>query len=70
MLASVHNPLVKHLVKIRENRKYRLQHNSLLVSGFTVVSEIAASHKPNKIFVENLQDALPCPEIYQVSPAV
>jgi RNA methyltransferase, TrmH family len=70
MIASTHNPLVKHLVKLRENRKYREEQNSVAIFGFKLIGEIAAISPPQKIFVENLSDAPHCPTIYQVSPAV
>jgi len=70
MIASVHNSLVKHLVQIRESKKYRNEQQSLIVSGFKLVKEIATCCVPKKLFVENLADALPCPEVYQVTEPV
>lgn len=50
-ITSLQNPLVKHLVKLRQNPKYRLKENSVLISGFKLVREIAKSVSPKKIFV-------------------
>lgn len=67
MIASLHNPLVKHLIKLKENKKYREAKGAVLITGFKLIKELAERHPPRKIFVEKLEDALPCPEIYQVS---
>jgi len=39
-ISSVQHPLVKHLVKLRQNRDYRYDHHSLLVEGITMVTEM------------------------------
>lgn len=70
MIASIHNPLIKHVVRLRENRRYREEHGSVCVSGFKLVREIAALVAPQRVFVENLEDAIPCSEIYQVAPPI
>lgn len=39
-ITSVQHPLVKHLVKLRQNRDYRYDHHRLIVDGITLVSEL------------------------------
>lgn len=39
-VTSLQHPLVKHLVKIRQNRDYRYEHQSLVIEGVKPVSEI------------------------------
>jgi TrmH family RNA methyltransferase len=70
MISSPHNPFVKHLVKLREDKKYRYKVNSLLVAGFTLVDEISRFVQPKKIIVTSLADAPAECEIVQVSYAL
>jgi len=42
-ITSVQHPLVKHLVKLRENRTYRYDHRTLLIEGITLVTELRHS---------------------------
>lgn len=50
-ITSLQNPLIKHLVKLRQNHDYRYEHQSLLVEGTKMVHEICKKIPPNKIFV-------------------
>jgi TrmH family RNA methyltransferase len=50
-ITSTQHPLVKHLVKLRENRDYREQNGSVMVSGYTVVKELTARFKPHCLLV-------------------
>jgi RNA methyltransferase, TrmH family len=70
MIASLHNPLVKHLVKLRENKKYRENQGTVLVTGHKLVKEISLFSPPIRLFIENLDDALPGPQVYKVNQAV
>lgn len=70
MIASVQNPLVKYLVKLRENREYREEIGSVVISGAKLVREVAAIAAPKKIFVEESKEAFLEGEIIQVSHAV
>ncbi|MFZ0566253.1 MAG: RNA methyltransferase [Chlamydiales bacterium] len=61
-------PLFKHLVKIRQNRRYREKHRSVIVSGKKVVQEIAEKVAPKKILLTTLDAALPLEgELYTVT---
>lgn len=44
-ITSVQHPLVKHLVKLRLNRDYRYEHQSLLLEGITMVTEMRSKKK-------------------------
>lgn len=54
MISSVYNPLIKHLVKIRENRKYRNQKKSVLICGKTLISEISKIQKPKLLVTTSI----------------
>ena len=63
MIASLHNPFVKHLVKLREDKKYREEHRSVLISGSTLVREISATNPPKHVFfdrsTESIENGIP-----------
>lgn len=40
-ITSTNHPLVKHLVKLRQNRDYRYEHQSLVVEGIKPIEELA-----------------------------
>jgi RNA methyltransferase, TrmH family len=40
-ITSTNHPLVKHLVKLRQNRDYRYDHQSLVIEGIKPVEELA-----------------------------
>lgn len=40
-VTSAQHPLVKHLVKLRQNRDYRYDHHSLVIEGLKLVAEMA-----------------------------
>jgi len=39
-ITSVQHPLVKHMVRLRQNRDYRYEHRSLLLEGIKPIAEI------------------------------
>lgn len=49
-ITSLQNPLVKHLVKLRQNRDYRYDHHSLVIEGIKLINEIS-QHFPIKTLV-------------------
>ncbi len=51
MIASLQNPLVKHLAKLREDQKYRQEEGSVVVSGYKLVEELAQICAPKKILL-------------------
>jgi len=49
-ITSLHHPLVKHLVKIRQDNSYRKQENIVLICGIKLITEIAR-HFPLKMLI-------------------
>ncbi len=73
MIASVHHPIVKELVRIREEKKYREEKQSVLIAGFKLIDELSEIVRPKRLFLENPDDAsiFPrCPECIRVSSSV
>lgn len=70
MISSTQNPLVKHLVKLRENRKYREEQGRVVVSGYKLVRELTALSPPLRIFIEERSDATDVKESYLMTSAV
>jgi len=71
MIASPHNPLVKHLVKLREDKHYRIVHDSVLVTGYKLVHEVVAHTPAKKWFVTDSQAAYDQKgEVIEVSTSV
>jgi TrmH family RNA methyltransferase len=44
-ITSLQHPLVKHLVKIRQNHDYRIDHHSILIEGQKLISEAPVQFK-------------------------
>lgn len=51
MITSSQNPLVKHLVKLRQNRKYRQEQKSVLISSAKLIREISHFLTPKTLLV-------------------
>lgn len=71
-ITSLQNPLVKHLVKLRQNRDYRYDHHCVFVEGIKPISEINKS-MPIKTLVasdERLISDIKAEEIFIVNEAV
>lgn len=49
-ITSLQNPLVKHLVKLRQNRDYRYDHHALVIEGVKLINELS-QHFPIKTLV-------------------
>lgn len=43
-ITSLQNPLVKHLVKLRQNRDYRYDHQTLIVEGVKIIQELSKKY--------------------------
>lgn len=50
-ITSLQNPLVKHLIKVRQNTDYRYDHESVVIEGVKTVSEVGLSHPIKTIVV-------------------
>jgi|GEM_PF-407775 len=51
-IQSLQNPIIKHLVKLREQKEYRLQCNSVLLSGIKLIQELAPLHRYKTVLIE------------------
>ena len=69
-IESLHNPLVKHLVKLREEKNYREQQGSVLITGNKLVYEVAAHLPPKKWFMTEEHPTSAIGKVYLVTPAV
>lgn len=52
-ITSVQHPIVKHLVKVRHNRDYRHEHQSLVIEGIKPVEELRHHGKFKTLVVYN-----------------
>lgn len=52
-ITSGNHPLVKHLVKLRQNRDYRYEHQSLVIEGIKPVEELAPHNRFKLIVTYN-----------------
>jgi TrmH family RNA methyltransferase len=50
---SLTNPLVKHLIKLRDDSKYRKEQKEVLVMGKKMVKEVAIRHTPKVVIATN-----------------
>lgn len=52
MISSLQNPIVKHFVKLRENRQYREEHLSAIVPSRVLIEELAREITPKMTLVQ------------------
>jgi RNA methyltransferase, TrmH family len=52
-IASLQHPLVKHLVKLRENRDYRYESQRIVLCGLKLIQELAAHFHFHSLLLEN-----------------
>lgn len=57
-ITSLQNPLVKHLVKLRQNRDYRYEHQSVLLVGIKQIQEVCRDY-PTKCLLTVSEQILP-----------
>lgn len=57
-ISSLQHPLVKHLVKLRQNNDYRYDHHSLLIEGVKMIHEISSLF-PFKTLLVTSKDLIP-----------
>jgi RNA methyltransferase, TrmH family len=51
-LQSIQNPIIKHLVKLREKKDYRLQCNSAILSGIKIIKELSSNYRYKTVLIE------------------
>lgn len=66
-IISIQNPLVKHLVKLRENKSYRYAEKRTVIEGVKLVKEVCHYITPSAIFITEKQRHLE-KEIGNLSP--
>lgn len=52
-LTSVQHPLVKHLVKLRQNRDYRYEQGTIVIEGIKMVGELSKRERLKCVVVQN-----------------
>lgn len=57
-LSSLQHPLVKHLVKLRQNRAYRYEQKTVLISGIKLIRELSQKFSFKKILIEKAYQPL------------
>ncbi|MCH9627761.1 MAG: 23S rRNA (guanosine-2'-O-)-methyltransferase RlmB [Chlamydiales bacterium] len=65
-IVSTHNPVIKHLVKLRTNARYRIEQGHVVISGLKLVAELSEVLPPSRLFS---LEPLPIPHI-RVSESV
>lgn len=60
-ISSLQHPLVKHCVKLREDRSYRQNHGSVIVSGTKLLGELAGRSALKVLFIQQSAEGLPAP---------
>ena len=73
VIKSLQHPLVKHLVKLRSNKRYRNQHRRLLVSSSTIINEIASRTPVHTLLITGdrpMYSGLTSGTIHHVSPEI
>jgi hypothetical protein len=55
IIKSIANPFILHLIKLREDKKYRLEKNHCLIIGKKIVEEVAKKHKLISLISTNPQ---------------
>src|SRR3982751_3621888 len=66
-LSSLQHPLVKHLVKLRQNRVYRYEQKTLLISGIKLIRELSQKFSFKNILLEKNYRPLFSYEAEQIS---
>ncbi len=56
-ITSLQHPLVKHLVKLRQNRSYRQEHSSVMIAGTKPVTELCQDAAAKTLLVMEGHDA-------------
>lgn len=72
-ILSVQHPLVKHLVKLKQDRSYRYEQQSVVVEGIKPIQELIRSSDIKALFVdaeEKIPSLVSVEKIYLVNDAV
>ncbi len=70
-ISSLQHPLVKHLVRLRENREYRYACKRLALSGSKLIQELSSQMRLKTLFLEKgSTSVVEADEIYFVTPQI
>jgi RNA methyltransferase, TrmH family len=71
-ISSLKHPLIKHLVKLRQNHRYRYEQESVVIEGIKPISEISLHTRPKVILScdSNLVDHAFDSVLYTTTPEV
>lgn len=72
-ITSLQHELVKHLVRLRQNRAYREEHQSVLISGLKIVSEVCQQQRAKRLITcdeSSIPAGMLCDEILVVNEAI
>jgi TrmH family RNA methyltransferase len=67
---SLQHPIIKLAVKLRNNKKFRLQENKVLLCGNKLVKEVVKKIKAHHLFYTSSSHDLVAENIYQVNDSV
>lgn len=72
-ITSLQNPIVKHLTKLRKDRKYRRESGTVVIEGIKLVSEVCQEVEALKIVTTDekfIPHGLRAKEIYHVNASI
>jgi len=72
-ILSLQHPLVKHLVRVRQNKSYRDEQETVLFTGINAIKELAQTHTFEKLLVQKgfeLPFPITAQETYVVSEEI
>ncbi len=69
-ITSAQHPLVKHLVRLRKEKAYREECRRVLVTGISLVSDLAKSLPLRRIFISSEGFGIPAEETIIVTDAI
>ena len=70
LITSTNNEVVKHLVKLRNDRAYRDGEQAVVVVGETLCREVTTQHPATRLFVrQNTLNRLQAPQVIELSDA-
>lgn len=72
-ITSLQNSLVKHLVKLRENKAYRQECRAVTLSGIKLIQELSLHHRFSTLLIQvdtPLPQGIKADQIVYVTPAI
>lgn len=72
-IRSVQNPLVKYIVRLRQNHDYREEHQSVIIEGAKLINEVCHQRPAKRIFVYDrtyIPPHIRCDEVLVVTEPV